>query len=371
MKKTIFLGLAGSILISTACYAAQTAQARMYSLSLRFHHATDQSGYFSIDLSTITNSNNGELGPYFYFFNPSITHSAYLDLTDLLGDHMFGAMDLSVPQSGDADGDGFPDFFEVSQPASGVTSGKYDISGLGNGNVSASWSRSAGSSLGSCVLTLKNNSYGNLIFTALFDVLEYKCPLVYAPGSNTVTGMLNLVQTGNPANTLTGLVTFAKSLTNRFNQLTLQSGALMDSYGNTLNFATNTYRRDAPWPTNYYGAFEFVDGDLTTAEEDYWSWELTIDDLNDADHDGIPDFSDDPALVAPPRAPMLTLRFGTTNLWLTINGDTNHIHQIQEIVSLGSTNWQTVLTTNLTSDPMTISLPLSGSAEKYWRVSAQ
>lgn len=369
--KRIFLGLAVLILTPVVCLAVQTAQVRMYSLSLRFHTSTDQSGAFSIELSTITNSNNGELGPYFYFFDPGFTHSAYLDLSDVLDDHMYGAMDLSVPQSGDADVDGFPDFFEVSQPASGVTSGKYRIPGFGNGNVSASWARSMGSSLGSCVLTLKNNTYGNLVFTASFDILEYKGPLVYVPGSNTVTGTLNLVQTGNPANTLTGLVAFAKSSTNRFNQLTLQPGALTNSYGDALNFFMETYRRDAPWPTNYYGAFEFLDGDLNTAEEDYWSWELTIDDLNDADHDGIPDFSDDPALVTPPRAPVLTLRLGTSNLWLTINGDTNHVHLIQEIGALGSTNWETVLSTNVTMDPTTVSLPLSGSSPKFWRVLAQ
>ena len=66
---------------------------------------------------------------------------------------------------------------------------------------------------------------------------------------------------------------------------------------------------------------------------------LSIDDTNDANANGIPDFSDDPASVTPPRAPHLSLALGSTNLLLTISGSVGHTNQIQTVGSLTSTNW--------------------------------
>ena len=84
----------------------------------------------------------------------------------------------------------------------------------------------------------------------------------------------------------------------------------------------------------------------------YGTWILSIDDTNDVNHNGIPDFSDDPPSTLPSR-PSLTLRPTATNLWLTIHGDTGHVHQVQQSLSLPAsrtaTNWQTVLSVTLTN----------------------
>ena len=70
---------------------------------------------------------------------------------------------------------------------------------------------------------------------------------------------------------------------------------------------------------------------------------FVVIDPNDADHDGIPDFSDDPAAATPPRQPQLTLARGETNLWLAVSGDVGRVHRVQEATNLSSPSWQTVL----------------------------
>src|SRR6185436_17337223 len=146
------------------------------------------------------------------------------------------------------------------------------------------------------------------------------------PGSNTVPASLSLTNT-NSMSTLEGPLAFAKSPTNRFNQLTLQSALLTNASLQTLDLYTNTvFLRRTAQRTNYYGKVEFNDGDPNTFEEDFYTWMLSIDDLNDADLDGIPDFSDDPPGAAPPRRPQLVLTRGPTNLLLTISGDVGRLH---------------------------------------------
>ncbi len=163
-----------------------------------------------------------------------------------------------------------------------------------------------------------------------------------------------------------------KSATNRFNKLTLQTAFLTNATPQTLSLyvPTSILRRTAN-PTNYFGPVEFNDGDLGTVEDDYYSWVLSIDDLNDTDHDGIPDFSDDLAAVAPPRRPLLSLTRGLTNVLITIGGDVGHVHEIQAAGSVTSTNWPAVLSVTLTNDPQVISLPLPASGMTFWRAQAQ
>ena len=350
--------------------ATETAHATLFSDSVRFHQSLDESDFFSLNLSTLSSGNNGELGPYFYFFDQNTTHAAYLDIEDqLLFEHYYGGMDLVVPQVGDANGNGFDDFMEIGQAVNANSSGTYSIPAIGSGSVSASWSRGAGSRTGTCTLIFHNNSYGNLVFTAAFDVLEYSGSLTYAAGSNTVSGTVDLAQTGDPATTLQGPVQFTKVSTDRFNTLTLQSSVWTNAYAQTLTYFASSCSRDPSWPTNYYGNLMFDDGDPNTPDADYYAWVLSIDDMNDADRDGIPDFSDDP--FGPARPPLLALARDATNFWLTVSGEINHLHEIQESTNLLSTNWVPVMSFTLTNDPQTVSLPLPATGSRFWRVQAQ
>ncbi len=354
----LFLPLAGR--------GAETAQARMYCLSPRFQHSTDQSGEFTLDLTTLSFGVNGELA-FGDFFGGNYSHSTYLIVTDIIfGDQGSGYMELNVPDGGDANDNGYFDFYEVSQAVSATTSGHYSVNGFGSGAVTASWYRSANSKDGSCTLTL-SSSFGPVVFVPQFELIEYTGPLTYTPGSNTVSGSVNLTQTGNTNNHMQGPVQFVKVATNRFNRLTLQAGAWTNDAMQTLTFTNDPCFRDPPWLTNYFCYVDFSDWDPNTGDVDYPSWDLSIDDTNDFNHNAIPDFSDDP----PPRRPLLSLARASTNLSLTISGDVGHPHLVQESVVLPPTNWQTVASITLTNDPQAVSLPLPSGRTKFWRVLAQ
>lgn len=373
MKKLFVLLAVGLGLLPTICLAAPTAQVHLHCRSLRFSRglATDSVGFqWRMDCTTIAAGMNGEVAPD--FFNSGYTNSTYVDLfSELYGTTDQGAMVVDIPDTGDANGNGLIDFFEVSQAVAPITSpGAYQISGFGNGSFTAHWSRDAGANYGYCSYSLPSPIGGTLIFLHSFELMEFKGQLAYTPGATNVAGVASLSDT-NSGNTLDGPVVFVKTATNRFNQLTLQSAFLTNAALQTLSLFTNTtiLRRTAN-PTNYFGPVEFNDGDPNTVEEDYYSWWISVDDPNDTDHDAIPDFSDD--LASPqPRRPLLFLSRGTTNLLLTISGDGGHMHRILESTNLVTGNWKTNLSVTLTNDPQTVSLPLPPAGSKFWRALAE
>jgi hypothetical protein len=214
-----------------------------------------------------------------------------------------------------------------------------------------------------------SNPFNSIQFTFTFTLIEYTGPLTYTPGASLVSGAVNLTQTGNPANTFQGAIRFTKSATDRFNTLTNQPGAWTNAALQTLTFTNEIFLRDPTWPTNYYGYVEFDDGDPATAAPDYTLWVLSIDDTNDANANGIPDFSDDVG-VTPPRTPRLVLAPGANNLLLMISGDVGHTNEIQETASLVPPDWQTTLSLVLTNDPQVVSLPLPIGQTKFWRALA-
>lgn len=377
MNRLIILSTAVFCALTPAIHATETARVRMFCLSLQFQTATayDYAGFqWTVDLTTLQNGVNGELAPG--YLTSSYSHSASINVSGGLDDETgTGAFAVDVPGGGDANNNGFPDFWEVSQPVSGLTSsGAIQCSALSiNSTLSATWNRDAGSATGYCYYTIPDfsNPFNTMTISHMFTLLEYDGTLTYTPGSNVVSGDVFLTET-NSGNTLGGAVQFVKSTTNRFNVLTLQSIKWTNSLGQAFSlYRPHEFQRPADWPTNYYGYVEFVDGDLNTSGDDYYLWEMSIDDLNDADHDGIPDFSDDPAAVAPPSRPVLSLSRTSSNLLLTIEGATNHLHLIQAIDSLSSTNWQTVETLTLTNQSQVVSLPLPSADRQYWRVLAQ
>ena len=347
MKRFFILTAAGLVLLSTASYGAETARARLYCLSPRFQAATADDSYgflWRLDLTTLSSGDNGELA--LDFFNSGYNHSTYIDLySEYYEETEPGAMAMDVPSGGDANGNGFPDFWEVSQGVNGLTSsGVIQCSGFGiNDYLTATWHRNAGSATGTCAITFPdpNNPFNDITFVHTFELIEYTGPLTYTPGSNTVSATVNLTHTGNPASTFQGPIAFGKSTADHFNMLTNQPGTWTNAAQQTLAFAREIFSRNPVWPTNYAGYVYFADGDPSTAGLDYGVWVLSIDDTNDANANGIPDFSDDPAVMLPPRAPRLSLAPGATNFWLTISGDVGHTNLIQRINSLAATNWQT------------------------------
>lgn len=364
MKRlAVFVAAAWGIL-PLAAHGAQTAQARAWCLSLHFQQGADSFGD-TLDLSTVSGTPNGELTPY-----SGDTYGSGFAL-DYSGFPIYGTLYVNLPPYADANGNGFDDFFEVALAAGGTTTGTYTTA-IGGGTVTASWSRAAGSKDGTCVFSLKDNAYGDLgAYRHTFEVIEYAGPLAYTPGSNTVNGAVTLRQTGNAANQLQGPVQFVKVATNRFNALVLQPGTWTNAAAQTLLHTNDLFLREVRRPTNYYGYLDFDDGDPDTPAPDYLTWMLSIDDTNDINRNGIPDFSDDPGASQPPRAPLLHLTLGTTDLSLGISGDVGRVYEVQQTALLPATNWQAVLSLTLTNDPQVVSLPLPVGTPWFWRVRAQ
>jgi hypothetical protein len=367
MARSLCLLVLASLTFLPIIRGEETARARLYCLSLSLQPGEDTgTSEYSLNLD------NGEL----WYYNSS-TYAANVTLYDnWFGDTVdSGYILLPIPNTGDANQNGFPDFFESSQPVNNIgTSGSYNLQYFGTGTLQATWSRGTGSSLGSCTLNLKPNPYYTwLTFYGTFQLLEYTGPLTYTPGATTVSGRVNLVQTDAPDNLYAGPVTFVKSPSDRFNTLTLQPGSWTNAWQQTFTYTNGNYvfQRDTRWPTNYSGYVFFYYDYNPAAPYPFDAWVLSIDDPNDANHNGIPDFSDDLSGPAQPRRPRLTLARGSTNLWLSISGDVGHAHQIQELTSLSLTNWVTVWSQSLTNDPQPVSLPIPSGSAKYWRVVAQ
>jgi hypothetical protein len=187
----------------------------------------------------------------------------------------------------------------------------------------------------------------------------------------TVSGYVDLVQTDKPESLLGGPVTFVKTTTNRFNALMLQPDAWTNAAQQSMAYTNELFERDAQWPTNYFGYVIFDnDFDPATPYTFDW-WVLSIEDLNDTNHNGIPDFSDDQGGPELPRPPQLSLARGATDFRLTISGDIGRVHEVQEATPMSLTNWTTVWFQALTSDPQVVSLPASPGSGKFWRVVAR
>ena len=349
----------------------ETAHATAFCYSLKFQRGFEPNGFYYLDVSSVPGSINGELA--LDFLASGYTHSTYLTLADgLVGENLSGAMALDVPNGGDGNHDGFADFFETSQGITNVaSSGAYNLDLYGNGSATASWNRAAGSKDGSCALTVQLMVMQPVTFTIPFQILEYTGSLSYSPSTSNVTGSLRLVQSGNPAGTMNGAVTFVKSPTDRFNELTLQPGVWTNELQQPLSYSSNATSRDLRWPTNYYGHLEFDDDANSSTFYPFAFWELSIDDLNDWNHNGIPDFSDDPGVAPLPRQPLLELLSSSTNLVLVLHGDVGRVHEIQMVGDLSLTNWQTQVSVTLTNDPQPVSVALPAGAAFFWRAKAQ
>jgi hypothetical protein len=349
----------------------ESAKATLYCYSLRFQRGIDPQGNYYLDLSSVNGANNGELA--LDFLNSGYTHSAYLNLVDeLFGENSGGMMAINVPDGGDANKDGFPDFFQVSQSVTNlISAGAYHLNSYGDGSLTATWNRSVGSKDGACVFSMKLLPFQPVTFSVGFEILEYKGPLSYTPTTTNVSGRLNLVQTGNSGSSMNGALEFTKATTDRFNQLTLQAGIWTNESQQTLSYTNHLFSRDVGWPTNYYGYVEFDNDGNPDTLYPYALWMLAIDDANDSNHNGIPDFSDDPVSGTLPRRPQLDLLENRTNLVIRLHGDVGHLHEVQQLAEISSGNWQTTASVTLTNDPQTLAIPLPAGPMSFWRVRAR
>jgi hypothetical protein len=365
MKMFLSLLAASVALTPHMAAAAQSAHARMFCQSVRFHEGADNTGFYYLNLTTLPFGVNGEVAPLFGDYS----HWSWLEFYDDLFDELFfGTINLDTPAFADVNDDGYDDFFDVSRGVSANSTGvfMFDDEGVLR-SAFATWNRAPGSAIGTCTLTL--SGWGT--FSHTFRIIQYNGTLAYTPGTTSVSGSVNLTNVAEPARFFTGPVVFDKSPSNPTNELTLQSGTWTNEVGQSLPYFDNIFLRETPWTTNYFGYFDFVDGVLNTVADDYTVWILSIDDTNDADSDGIPDFSDTP-FVSPPRQPSLSITRSGNNLLLNISGDTNRLHEVQRSTNLLiGVGWVPQTSFTLTNNPQSVLLQIPNSDAAFWRVRAQ
>src|SRR5437588_10727459 len=108
---------------------AETANARLWCLSLRFQQGSDSFGD-TLDLSTISSTANGELAPY----NGPTSISAFS--LDVSGLPITGTMKINLPSVADGNNNGCNDFFESAFSVGSTTSGSYTAGDM-TGTVTA------------------------------------------------------------------------------------------------------------------------------------------------------------------------------------------------------------------------------------------
>ena len=98
---------------------------------------------------------------------------------------------------------------------------------------------------------------------------------------------------------------------------------------------------------------------------DFISWQLSLDDANDADQDGIPDFSDDP----PPTPATLRVAKVSDRVTIEINGQMGRKFDVEEATSLAEPlTWTFVAGVTLSLDIQSVEVPLSGRNTVFWRL---
>src|SRR5437016_13670211 len=94
MKKLIVL-LAGFLLAPLMLPGAETAQARLYCLSLRFQQGKDEFGLSHLDLSTLgLDSPNGELAPTLSLTSPD--HFSGFRLSDAMDGSTVAEAEMAI-----------------------------------------------------------------------------------------------------------------------------------------------------------------------------------------------------------------------------------------------------------------------------------
>ncbi len=371
--KTILttLGLAaGFVLVPAFDSTAGNAQVVLANESLHIRPGDCSCGWgltWTIHFSTYNTEDppaaNGELAP---LPQPAAyTHWTYLLLEDPSTVASPTYAELNLPLESDGNGNGTPDFFEVSRAVTAGSVGTYVVEwGPGYGLLNLEWSRAAGSRWGTLVLRMQDPILGEMgPFTHAFEVTGYSGTLNYETASNGVAGTIALLKDDEPSVSLAGAVSLARVPTNRFDLLTLASGQWTNQT-DVFEFGDCELKRDAAHPAVYHGSLQNPGG---TARR----WSFSLVDTNDANGNGIPDLSDDATVVTPPRRPVLSLSQSASQLRLRVAGDVGRMHFIQQASSPDAATWDTVQSLTLTNDPQVITLPLPGDSPAFWRVEAR
>lgn len=352
--------------------AAQTAQVRMFCLSVRVEPATSRQlglehtlEFTSADFAP----GNQEVYPIFDETFP-FTHLTRFrfDGTDF-SEPILGELALNTPEELDDNTNGIPDFYEVAAAVPATTLDGIWDSDAGRGTAKVTWQRGAGDYRGTCKIRLVSDDFGALgEFTHAFAILEYGGTLTYTPSLDPVPTVLAVhrIGSGLETNTLLGPLILNRQPTNRLAQFTLAESVVTNQLGLALPISVGDVEKDSDYSMSYFGAMSFANGDPETPEVDYELFYIGVDDLNDADHDGFPDLTDD--VGNPPSPPRLALAPAGDRWQLTLSGEKGVTYALEFAQTLHPDLWREDRKVTLTETNQVLLLAKPSPAAGFWRL---
>ena len=220
----------------------------------------------------------------------SVFRADYMVGSASLGVYEHGTVSLNMPTT-DTDSNQVFDWLQKDMAVDATFSGSSEVHWLApgassaNANITGRITRSAGSSSGTYTTTY---SISGVTITA-----QGTWWVGYWNGNVTYDGEnygVNITSTesGGATMNLTGSATYSTPSKNQlqFDDIKLTEGSdELTILGSTLNRSLNTYSAQ----------FKAVDGGPNTSWSDFVDWHVVVTDTNDADSDGVPDFTDPPA----------------------------------------------------------------------------
>ncbi len=348
--------------------ADRTAELRLHCLSIRI--APMYVNYFgtlySLKIGSVIQdtglTENGELTVRFNN-QPTNSMGALYQLTTgnnvglLAGDFYVSIPAIENPIGNDLNG-----FWNVDQGFDLTqTTGVFeDPHGNGGGVVLANWSHEEGSPRGRCEIQMASPKLGlTLDFNTTFELTEYSGALNYTVGSKFNHSIAQLKRRGNKLQTLTGGIDFKRIDPDH---LDVTSFNLTNENGDDLQHTgSETIVRNGG---QYTGLIHFVDGDPASVEGDYKLWHMTIRDNNDANGNGIPDFSE---AIPNPRPPLLRVIRNDNGLQFELTADLATDVILEASPSLMPGTWNAFQSVSVTTTPQIVFGVRPVESAQFWR----
>jgi formylglycine-generating enzyme required for sulfatase activity len=240
-------------------------------------------GYPLNDQNTVS----GELKPS--YVGRSVFRADYLAATaSSSGVIEHGTISLNMPTA-DTDGNGVHDWLQKDMAVNAAITGSSAVHWLapgwqsGNSSITGRINRSAGSSSGTLSVTYTITGLGTSTATGTWYVGYWGGTVTY-DGDKYGIDITTLDSTGETLN-LSGSAGYSNPSENQlqFGDIQLTDGSdVLRIVGSTLNRSGNSYTAN----------MKAVDGNPDTSWGDYIDWHVVVTDINDADSDGVPDFTD-------------------------------------------------------------------------------
>jgi hypothetical protein len=222
---------------------------------------------------------------------PLLFEADYVNYNPTYGVVGYGYANLTLPAAGDGDANSIPDIFQFDKAATVSYTGIiHPDSPVGpNLITSGTLSKLANQTTVQNSFTSRDTTGNIQSFSGTILIGYFTGGGNYTRGTQGAANQLNLTLTGgigSPDATYNATTTFTVVSAD---QVTIPAFTARRSDGFALNVLGVTLTRKG---NKYIGDFAVSDGNLATFWQDYTRWVLELVDTNDADANGIPDFSD-------------------------------------------------------------------------------